>query len=73
MKLFYYDTKHQQVIAQKDMGELPEKEVALINSVLEFLADNLITDGRYKNLTLADDIEVMYDDGEPQLVIRDAR
>lgn len=73
MKLFFYDTKHQQVIAQQEIGNLTETEVKLVNSVLEFLQDNLITDGRYKNLTLADDIETMYDDGEPQLIIRNAR
>ena len=73
MKLFLYDTKHQQVIAQKDMGNLSEKDVALVNNVFEFLQDNLITDGRYKNLTLAAAIDVIYDDGEPQLIIRDVQ
>jgi len=73
MKLFLYDTKHQQVTAQKDMGNLTEKDVALVNTVLEFLQDNLVTDGRYNNLTLAESIDVIYDDGEPQLVIRDTQ
>ena len=73
MKLFLYDTKHQQVTAQKDMGNLTEKDVALVNTVLEFLQDNLVTDGRYNNLTLAESIDVIYDDGEPQLVIRDVQ
>jgi hypothetical protein len=73
MKLFLYDTKRQQVTAQKDMGNLTEKDVALVNTVLEFLQDNLVTDGRYKNLTLAESIDVIYDDGEPQLVIRDVQ
>lgn len=69
MKLFYYDTKHEQVIAQKDMGDLSEKEINLVDEVLEFLSENDITDGRYKNLVLANNIETMYDDGEPELVI----
>ena len=69
MKLFYYDTKHQQIIVQKDMGDLSEKEVNLVNSVLEFLEDSLLTDGRYKDLTLANNVEIIYEDGEPQLVI----
>jgi hypothetical protein len=55
------------------MGNLTEKDVALVNTVLEFLQDNLVTDGRYNNLTLAESIDVIYDDGEPQLVIRDTQ
>ena len=73
MNMYLYDTKHQQVIAQQDMGDLTETEVALVNKVFDFLQDNLVTDGRYKNLVLAESIGVIYDDGEPQLVIRDIR
>lgn len=73
MKLFLYDTKHQQVHAHTDMGDLNQTEVALVNKVLEFLQDNRITDGRYRNLTLADDIETIYVDEEPQLIIRNSR
>lgn len=42
MKLFFYDTKHQQVIGNTDLGNLIETEVKLVNSVLEFLQDNLM-------------------------------
>lgn len=70
MKLFLYDTKHQKVDAALDLGDLKESDIALVNKVLAFALDNELTDGLYRSLTLADDIDVMYDEGEPQLVIR---
>jgi hypothetical protein len=76
MKLFHYDTKHQQVHGSVDLGNLSSTEITLVNKVLEFLLDQVITDGRYKCLIVADDITVMdVSDGldsfyEPQLVIR---
>lgn len=73
MKLFLFDTKHQQVVGSLEVGKLCTTEVELINKVIAFLEDQQITDGRYKNLALADDIEIVYEDNEPELVIRNAR
>ncbi len=72
MKLFLYDTKHQQVNGSTDLGNLTDSEVALVNKVIAFLYDQLILDGRYRSITLAEDIDVIYDEQEPLLVIRDA-
>jgi hypothetical protein len=69
MKLFYYDTKHQLVYASLDLNNLSVHDQKLIDKVLRFLDRTGITDGRYRNLVLANNIETHYDEGEPELVI----
>jgi hypothetical protein len=74
MKLFFYDTKHQQVIDSLDVGELTGSEAGLVNKVIDFLEDVKLIDGRYKNLILAENIDVIYgEEYERELVIRGAK
>jgi hypothetical protein len=73
MKLFYFDNKHNQMIAKLDLGELSPNEFLLLHKVLQFLKDKDIIDGRYKDLELAKSAEIVYEDGEAEIVFRGIR
>ena len=50
MRLFHYDIKHVRLNGVIDLGNLSEREIALINKVIGFVAEQGLTDGRYRNL-----------------------
>lgn len=66
MKLFIYDQKHEQVHGELDLGELDDKQVVLLETVVKFLDEQKITD-RYKTLTIAESFKINYDDGESEI------
>jgi len=68
VKLFYYDTKHNNVIATKDLGNLSTDDRDLVNAVINFLYDEGIMDGCYREMTLAESCKVKYyEDKTPYL------
>jgi hypothetical protein len=73
MKLFYFDNRHSQILANLDLGELSPNEFLLLHKVLQFLKDEKVIDGRYKDLELAESAEIVYEDGEAEIVFRGIR
>lgn len=69
MKLYYYDSKHERLIAEKDLGNISPEQETLIQGILDFLEEKGVVDGRYKALELGNSIKTIYNDGEPELVI----
>lgn len=61
MKLFYYDLKHNEIHDELELGNLTKDQEDLVDKIIEFLNENEILDGRYKNLILAQNITKEYD------------
>ncbi len=76
MKLFYYDAKHECVLAELALGNINEKELDLVNRVIGFLSGDEVDfgmadpplDGRYRAAVVANSWKHEMDDGEPFLV-----
>ena len=70
MKIFYYDSKHERVHGEIDLGPLNIKEYDLLQKAIKQMEDMIwnILDGRYKNLILAQSYDTIYDDGEPLII-----
>lgn len=64
MKLFYYDRKHELIHDQLNLGDLSIKEQELIEKIISFLKKTGITDGRYKDLILDDNLVINPHDEE---------
>ena len=55
MTLFYYDRKHDHIIARLDLGDLKPQQKALVEEIIGFLSSQKLFDGRYRDLILAKD------------------
>lgn len=60
MKLFQYDSKHDRVISELDLGELSDEQNALLDKVLEWMETRLFT--RYNSAVLAESYTESWDD-----------
>jgi hypothetical protein len=68
MKLYHYDSKHEQVIKGVDLGGLTGTEIRLVQKVLAAVDELGVTDGRYSNLRLANGWRYEQDeDGESEI------
>lgn len=66
MKLYVHDEKHQNVNGELNLGEVSEKEAAMIKKIMDFLGEQGMSH-RYARLVLANNYTVTYDkeDGFP--------
>ena len=65
MKLYYYDSKHEQIHGEIELGKLNDDHLGLIGGIEQFLFEQGIIDRRYKNLVVAESYEQIYTEGEP--------
>lgn len=63
MKLFLHDRKHEQILAELDLGEISHEQEALLDKIINFLDEQGVTD-RYKDLMLANGYTQGIQDGE---------
>lgn len=68
MKMFYYDSRHEEVHNEVDLGELTEDQTILINKIERFLFRSGIIDRHYKHLILAESFVKTYDEEQEPLV-----
>lgn len=64
MKLFYYDNKHELVIAELELGELSPIQQSSIGRVIEWMRKIDLLDDRYRCMIIANNYEYEYEDGE---------
>lgn len=69
MKLFIHDEKHEQVIAELDLGKLSASEIDLIDIIIRFLDNECITT-RYCNLVLAESYDKVICDEDENMEIK---
>jgi hypothetical protein len=68
LKLYLYDEKHEQILAEK---AILAKEKLFLEEIITFLNDNGVLN-RYKQLAICSYAEVKYDeDGEPTIEFTD--
>ena len=67
MKLFYYDSKHENLLGELELGSLSLTECMLIHKIVDFMREKNLLDGRYREMALAEGCETTYEDGEKYL------
>ena len=65
MKLFYYNSKDQQVISELELGPLSSFQETQLNQILDWMSGKAgLLDDRYRCMVIADNYEYEYEDGE---------
>ena len=62
MKLYLCDFKHKSINGEIDLGILLQYEIDRIEEIISFLEDAGITDNKYKQLVLAENVKIEYDE-----------
>jgi hypothetical protein len=69
MKLYYYDSKHEQVHYELNLGDLSSEDQALLDRVIDWMQNIGLLDGRYRDLVVADGYKYEREDPEDDPVV----